>query len=130
MAHGRVLFVGDALAAADPMTGEGIGQALETGQAAVAAVADHLDEPAAATARYRHQLDRGMARDHRLARRLATVLSSRKGAEAAVLAAGTTAWTRRNFGRWLFEDYPRAALLTPSRWDRGLLSAPGAFTGA
>ena len=34
LARGRVLFVGDAAAATDPMTGEGIGQALLTGRLA------------------------------------------------------------------------------------------------
>ncbi len=35
---GRVLFVGDAAAAVDAMSGEGIGQALQTGQWAAEAV--------------------------------------------------------------------------------------------
>ena len=40
--------------------------------------------------------------------------------------AGLSDWTRRNFGRWLFEDYPRAVLATPARWHRG---APGGSGG-
>jgi menaquinone-9 beta-reductase len=40
---------------------------------------------------------------------------------------GSSAWTRRNFARWLFEDYPRALVLTPGRWrEHGLVGA-GAF---
>jgi hypothetical protein len=27
----------------------------------------------------------------------------------------------------MFEDYPRAQILTPDRWRRGALSAPGAY---
>jgi hypothetical protein len=27
----------------------------------------------------------------------------------------------------MFEDYPRALLLTPDRWARGMLTPPGAF---
>jgi flavin-dependent dehydrogenase len=127
VAYGRVLFVGDALAAADPMTGEGIGQALETGQAAMLAVADHLGDPEAVVERYRSGLARGMGRDHRLARRLSTVLSSRRGAELALSIAAATGWTRRNFARWLFEDYPRAVLLTPGRWGSRPFGTPGAF---
>jgi hypothetical protein len=42
-------------------------------------------------------------------------------------ADGATGWTRRNFARWLFEDYPRAVLATPRRWHRGMLSGPGAY---
>ena len=41
--------------------------------------------------------------------------------------AGATAWTRRNFARWLFEDYPRAVLATPRRWRAGMLTGPGAY---
>ena len=37
---GRVLFVGDAAAATDPLTGEGIGQALETGRMAVRSIVE------------------------------------------------------------------------------------------
>lgn len=126
-AEGPVLFVGDALAAADPMTGEGIGQAIETGQAAIEAITDHPDDPATAADHYRRSLDRGMRRDHQLASGLGRILRSRRGAEGAVRIAGATAWTRRNFARWLFEDYPRAALATPHRWHRQLFTSPGAY---
>jgi len=127
VAEGPVLFIGDALAAADPMTGEGIGQAIETAKAAIEAIADHPGDALAAATQYRRVLDRGMARDHRLASELGRVLKRRRGANGAVRIAGATAWTRRNFARWLFEDYPRAALTTPHRWHRRLFSSPGAY---
>jgi geranylgeranyl reductase family protein len=127
VAAGPILFVGDALGAADPMTGEGIGQAIETGQAAIEAIADHRGDPAAAAVHYRSTLDRGMARDHRLAAGLSAVLANRRGVDVAVRVAGTSGWTRRNFARWLFEDYPRAVLATPHRWHRGLFTSPGAY---
>jgi hypothetical protein len=38
-----------------------------------------------------------------------------------------TRWTRRNFARWMFEDYPRAVVLTPDRWQRGVFTRPGAY---
>ena len=41
--------------------------------------------------------------------------------------AGSSPWTRRNFARWLFEDYPRAILVTPRRWHRHFLGRPGAY---
>ncbi|MGB5760546.1 MAG: NAD(P)/FAD-dependent oxidoreductase, partial [Acidimicrobiales bacterium] len=136
IADGRVLFVGDALAAGDPMTGEGIGQAIETGRSAVAAVtdADRSALPATVGAeavrdRYEHELRRGMMRDHRLAAGLSGLLSTSRGVDAAVSIAGATSWSRSNFARWLFEDYPRASLATPRRWRRGLFSSPGAFAG-
>jgi hypothetical protein len=36
-------------------------------------------------------------------------------------------WTRRNFARWMFEDYPRAALFTPRRWHRRMFTRTGAY---
>ena len=41
-------------------------------------------------------------------------------ARGAIRAVDTNDWTRRNFARWMFEDYPRAALFTPRRWHRKL----------
>ena len=38
-----------------------------------------------------------------------------------------TPWTRRNFARWLFEDYPRAMVVTPRRWHHGMFTGPGAY---
>ena len=118
LAVGRAIFVGDAAAATDPMTGEGIGQALETGRSAVRAVLDAgFDAPDDAASRYRRELERGMVRDHRLASTLSGVLARRRSTELAIAVAGATDWTRRNFARWLFEDYPRAVLATPRRWS-------------
>ncbi|HVM63988.1 MAG TPA: hypothetical protein VMU14_03945, partial [Acidimicrobiales bacterium] len=74
-------------------------------------------------------LRRGMAFDDRLASRLSRVLATELGARAAVRAAGATAWERRQFARWLFEDYPRALLATPWRWRRRALHAAGAYPG-
>jgi flavin-dependent dehydrogenase len=126
---GRVLFVGDAARATDPMTGEGIGQALDTGVLAATAVlrAGH-DRPDVAAGTYEREVRRGLAVDNRLAALLTRALKHRKGARAAVRIAGTSAWTRRNFARWLFEDYPRAMLATPHRWHRHMLTGPGAYS--
>lgn len=121
---GRVLFVGDAARATDPMTGEGIGQALETGEAAAMAILTSGD-PAA---RYRSVVARGLTRDNRMAGWLSrNGLSHRKGIGIALGAAGATHWTRRMFARWLFEDEPRAILATPARWHRRLFNRDGAF---
>ncbi len=125
--HGRVLFVGDAAAATDPMTGEGIGQALETGVLAAEAILKNPGDHVAAGAHYTAQLHRSMERDHRLAKVLSDALARPRVAQASVRIAGATGWTRRNFARWLFEDYPRAVLGTPKRWHRKLFSQPGAY---
>ena len=127
-AGGRVLLAGDAARAADPLTGEGIGQALETGmEAARAVLAAGPSAPAGAAQRYQARLAAGMAVDHRLAAGLSRVLRSETGARVAIGAAATSGWTRRQFARWLFEDYPRAALATPTRWEPGILRGAGAY---
>ena len=43
------------------------------------------------------------------------------------VVAGSGAWGRRNFARWMFEDEPRAIITTPSRWHRRFLKRPGAY---
>jgi geranylgeranyl reductase family protein len=129
-AGGRALFVGDAARAADPMTGEGIAQALETGAAAAhAIVRAGPGRGLAAAAAYERSLSRGMVIDHRLASLLSRVLATETGARAAVRAAGATGWERRQFARWLFEDYPRAVLATPWRWRGRVLHAGGPYPG-
>jgi menaquinone-9 beta-reductase len=120
---GRALFVGDAACATDPMTGEGIAQALLTGRRAAEAVLGGGDVAAS----YQKVVEHELFADHRLARLLSRALSHRKGVRIALRVAGSSDWTRRNFGRWLFEDYPRAAVLTPSRWHRGLFKGSGAY---
>ena len=72
--HGRVLFVGDAADVVDPMTGEGIAQALETGALAARAIAASPRDPAAATRRYRADVDRALGRDLRFAALLQHIL--------------------------------------------------------
>ena len=128
-AGGRALFVGDAARATDPMTGEGIAQALETGTLAAEAVlgAGAL-APARAAAAYESAVRAGLAVDNRLAARLSQIgIAHRKGIRLTLRVAGATSWTRGNFARWLFEDYPRAVVATPHRWRRGVFSGPGAF---
>jgi geranylgeranyl reductase family protein len=126
LAHGRTLFAGDAAGVVDPMTGEGIAQAIDTGVLAAHAVAAGGDTDAV-TARYRASVDTAIGRDLRFAHALQRMLRSPRGARAAVRIAGLTPWTRRNFARWLFEDYPRALLLTPGRWRHHMLTGPAAY---
>lgn len=122
----RVLFVGDAVAACDVMTGEGIGQALLTGTRAAECIRDH-GVGGEVAACYAEHVREDLHADHRMSALLVRALRHRRGARAAVRVAGATPWTRRNFGRWLFEDSPRGIAFTPSRWHRGALSGPGAF---
>jgi menaquinone-9 beta-reductase len=121
LTHGpRVFFAGDAAGVVDPMTGEGIAQAIETGMLAADAIAFGRDYP--------KLVHRALGRDLRFASTLQRVLGHPWGARAAIRAAGLTPWTRRSFARWMWEDYPRAVLGTPDRWQRGLLRARGAWT--
>lgn len=127
-ADGRVLFVGDAVGAPDLLTGEGIGQALLTGRLAAEAIASGSGNPLHAGIRYAHSVDAHLVADHRMSALLGRALSHRKGVEAAVRLVDASAWGRRNFARWLFEDEPRAALCTPRRWHRSFLARDGAYT--
>jgi geranylgeranyl reductase family protein len=128
LTHRRALFVGDAADVVDPMTGEGIAQALETGALAVRAIAASPHDGTVVTARYRADVDRALGRDLRFAALLQHILRVPLGARAAIAAASLTPWTRRNFARWMFEDYPRALVLTPDRWRRGMFARPGAYS--
>jgi geranylgeranyl reductase family protein len=129
LADGRVLFAGDAAAVVDPMTGEGIAQALETGMLAAGAVADlGPADPHAVGDQYRRAVARRLGSDLRFASALQRLLARPLAARAAIRAVATNEWTRRNFARWMFEDYPRAALFTPRRWHRHLFTTIGAYS--
>jgi geranylgeranyl reductase family protein len=128
LSHGRVLFVGDAGNVVDPMTGEGIAQALESGVLAARAIAASPDDACAVAPRYRADVDRALGADLRFAALLQQILRVPLGARAAIRAASLTPWTRRNFARWMWEDYPRALLLTPHRWHRKMFESQGAYS--
>ena len=125
----RALFVGDAVAACDVLTGEGIAQALVTGRRAAESIVEAGPGGDAASA-YRRALRSELVADHRMSSLLVRGLSTPAGASRAVAIAATSDWTRRNFARWLFEDYHRALIATPRRWRRGALSRPGAYASS
>jgi geranylgeranyl reductase family protein len=129
LTDGRVLYAGDAAAVVDPMTGEGIAQAIDTGCLAAEAQAGG-GGPAAVAARYESLVRHEMRSDFVLARLLSTVLRSPFRTRAALRVIDANDWCRRNFARWMFEDYPRAVLATPRRWRPGMLAAHGAYRAA
>ncbi len=125
---GRVLLTGDAAAASDVMTGEGIGQALLSGRVAAEAVLEAgALRPATARASYERAVRHHLVADHKMSAALGRVLAHERGARGAIKILDRSGnWGQRNFARWMFEDEPRALLLTPRRWHRGVLSRPGA----
>jgi flavin-dependent dehydrogenase len=128
LAAGRALFVGDAAAAADPMTGEGIAQALVTGRLAARAISHTGPEhPELVREQYERAVHRELVADHLMSMLLIRALRHDRGARGALRVAGLSNWTRRNFARWLMEDEPRAIVLTPRRWHRAFLKRDGAF---
>jgi flavin-dependent dehydrogenase len=113
--------------ASDVMTGEGIGQALLTGRLAAEAILAPEDAATVAD-RYRRSVRHHLVADHRMSALLGRVLARPRGARGSMaILAHSGAWGRRNFARWMFEDEPRAIVLTPSRWHRRFLARPGAF---
>ena len=57
---------------------------------------------------------------------LGKVLAKPWGARGAIrVVAASGMWGKRNFARWMFEDEPRAVVLTPSRWHLKLFKRPG-----
>ncbi|NQY54875.1 MAG: geranylgeranyl reductase family protein [Ilumatobacteraceae bacterium] len=130
LADGRVLFTGDAAMATDVLTGEGIGQALLTGRlAAEAILAAGALAPNEATSQYSASVGHHLRADHKMSAALGDILAHERGARGAIRVVEASGnWGRQNFARWMFEDEPRAVLLTPSRWHRRLLARPGAYT--
>jgi flavin-dependent dehydrogenase len=127
-AGGRALFAGDAVAATDRLTGEGIAQALITGRLAAQAVMEAGPyRPAQAAERYGRDVRRALLADHRMSMLLLRLLARPRATRAGLRAAGATDWTRRNFIRWMFEDEPRAVIATPRRWHRAFLKRPGSY---
>jgi len=112
---GLVLFVGDAARAADPMSGEGVGQALETGVTAARAIASHSRRAHSDVARdYERALRRSLRHDHMIAQVVSGALARPLGARAAVRFSGFSKRSARFVGGWVFEDFPRAMLLSPA----------------
>lgn len=125
----RVLFTGDAAAATDVMTGEGIGQALLTGRlAAESIISGGALQPVAVADLYAREVHHHLVADHRVSASLGKVLATQRGTRGALrVVAGSGDWGKRNFAKWMFEDEPRAVALTPSRWHRHFLKRPGAY---
>ena len=124
LVDGRVLFTGDAASVVDPMTGEGIAQAIETGVLAADAVIRWRRRRARATDPW-SSVTSAATCGSRVACNACSATRSGPGPRSALRTC--LRGPRRNFARWMFEDYPRALLFTPDRWHRGMFTAPGAY---
>ncbi len=77
LARGRVLLAGDAAGLADPVTGEGISWAMQSGLAAAEAILDARLDPERACQSYVSRLRRDVLPELRVARALASLLYRR-----------------------------------------------------
>lgn len=125
--EGRVMFVGDAARAADPLTGEGIGQAMEMGTNAAASIVRHFHDPKAVARHYRRTIRYGMKFDHEFARALLALARHGKVIDVGVSAVASGHLSGAYPLRWAFEDNPRAGLLTPWRWRERFREKAGAY---
>ena len=127
LSAGRVLFVGDAACATDPMTGEGIGQAMLTGMLAAEAISKAQGSSLNPAEVYSKAVRRELVADHKMSVFLGRLLSRSRATNLALRIVDTNNWTRRNFARWMFEDEPRAIIATPRRWHRKFFKRTGAY---
>jgi len=114
----RTLYVGDAAGLADPMTGEGLGQALRSGILAARAITLAGNRDAAPG--YRRNILRNFAGDHAASRLCLRALSHPRSAAAAVRFMGSTSKRARYFARWMWEETPRSAVISPVALVRSL----------
>jgi geranylgeranyl reductase family protein len=121
---GRILFLGDAAATADPFTGEGIAQALESGVLAAHAVLAGGTDGAAT---YESMIARALFTEQRISRGARALLSVPLGARAAIRGTGLGPRITNLVGRWLYEEYPRTVLTRPGSWRALRAVRPGAF---
>ena len=128
LTDGPVLYVGDAAAVVDPMTGEGIAQALETGMLAVDAIAAGGDSRRCRRALPRAPSTVPSGRDLRLAMRLQRILATPRGARGDDRALSTAPTGRAAASPAGCSRAIRArCCYTPDRWRRRRFTAPGAF---
>jgi flavin-dependent dehydrogenase len=117
LAAGRVLYAGDAAAACDALTGEGIGQALETGRLAARSIVDAGTDPGAAGRAHTRRVRASLLADHRLSIAMMRLVADRRLTNLGVAAFGWGRGVGTLLGRWMFEDFPRHRIVAPSSWS-------------
>ncbi len=124
--EGGLFRLGDAAGLCDPMTGEGIAQALMSGRLAVESVERHFNVQGRAEAAYAAALRVHFARDYRASRILLRLLGSSRWTRGAVRFMGMSPRISTWFARWMFEEIPRRAVLSPIALARSLRAPQGA----
>jgi geranylgeranyl reductase family protein len=92
LAAGNALLVGDAAGLLDPLTGEGIYAAIWSGRAAAAHVAQYLDGKAPNLHGYAETVERELAPDLEIARRVRDVVYVAPSAAFAMLPRAAVSW--------------------------------------
>lgn len=123
--EGGVYHLGDAAGLSDPMTGEGIAQALTSGRLAAVSIADNTQKPEAAARSYAKQISNLVGADQRTSRMLLKPLGSPRWSRAAIRFMGLSEGLSHWFARWTFEDLPRRAVVSPAALLRSLGSPNG-----
>jgi menaquinone-9 beta-reductase len=114
VADGRVLRIGDAANLADPLTGDGIGNALRSGRLVAAAIASSGDAAEAAR-RWQAAYARDLAPDLRIALALRRALQSTAAKNAAAVLLARSAGLRARLHGALFGVTSYRALPAPGR---------------
>lgn len=111
-AGGRVLRVGDAANLADPLTGDGIANALRSGRLVADAIAQSRD-PAEAVARWRRACAEHFGAELRRALLLRRALQSTPAKNAAARLLASSGRARERLHAALFGEAPYRGLLLP-----------------
>jgi flavin-dependent dehydrogenase len=111
-ADGHVLRVGDAANLADPLTGDGIANALRSGSLVADAIAGSRDAADAAS-RWRRACAQHFGPEHRRALVLRRLLQSTRAKNAAARLLRASAGARGRLHATLFGEAPYRALLLP-----------------
>ncbi len=126
LADGGLFRLGDAAGLCDPMTGEGIAQALTSGRLAMESIRRNIDRPESATSAYHKALRAQFTADYRTSRILLRLLRSSRWTRGAVRFMGVSPRISQWFARWMFEEVPRRAVLSPIAFARSLETPHGA----
>jgi len=125
----RLLFVGDAAGLADPLTGEGIGNALTSGILAGASVAEAFSQAAergrtAALRSYQRECQRALRSELFCAKALQRflleprIVSPERLLDAWIAKAGQNPRMARAMARLIIGDLPRSILLQAEVWRK------------